>query len=269
MKKQEFKHGTIYLGDCLEVMPQAIEENSIDMVLADLPYGITACPWDKIIPFDKLWIEYKRIGKERTSFVFTASQPFTTDLINSNRKWFRYEWIWQKTASTGGLSANRVPLKIHENILVFYKSAGAYHPQKFRFQSSRLKIGEKDDGVLRDRSKSIYSCCKRVNWLETGKRYPLSIIFCDNVERNNRGFTRKSHPTQKPIALCEYLIKTYTSPGDLVLDNVIGSGTTAIAAYRTGRRWLGIEKDPEIFEKACVRIEQETRQQEMFVKTAV
>ncbi len=251
MRKREFGHGVIYNGDCLDVMLDVIEDHSIDMILADLPYGKTQNKWDIVISFEPLWKHYESVIKQKGAIVLTAAEPFASFLVVSNHKLFKYDLVWNKSLPTGFLNANRMPLRVHESILVFYKSLPVYNPVKW--QSTPYY---KCKRALTD-NYGHYECTEGLN--ETGERFPVSILDITNGNRNKNG-----HPTEKPVALFEYLIKTYTNKGDIVLDNVIGSGTTAIAAYNTGRKWVGIEKDPDIFDMACERIEKETLQQKLF-----
>jgi site-specific DNA-methyltransferase (adenine-specific) len=221
--------GTILHGDCLELMKD-IPDKSIDMILCDLPYGTTACKWDTIIPFEPLWEQYKRIIKDNGAIVLTASQPFTSALVMSNPKMFKYEWIWDKKLSSGALNANHRPMKRHENVCVFSKGKCAYMP-------------EMRTGKLRTRGGGKASQCygKVVPTKSISDQYyPTTILDFSNA--NQRG---KVHPTQKPVALFEYLIKTYTNEGDLVLDNCAGSGTTGVACKNTGRNFILIEKEQE------------------------
>lgn len=219
------KNGTLYMGDCLDVLPE-IPDGSVDMVLCDLPYGTTSFKWDKKLPFGRLWAEYSRLIREHGAIALTAQQPFATDLIVTGRKLFRYELIWEKTLACGFLNANRMPLRAHENILIFYKKGGG-------------------DG-------SVYGRTYRIQeHRNTGQRYPRSVLRFANVNARNHG-----HPTEKPLELFEWLIRTYTNEGDLVLDNCLGSGTTAVAAERQNRRWLGIEKELEYCEIAKRRLEE-------------
>jgi site-specific DNA-methyltransferase (adenine-specific) len=229
---------TVIQGDCLEVMP-GIPDKSIDMILCDLPYGTTACKWDQVIPFEPLWKEYKRLIKDHGAIVLTASQPFTSMLITSNLKWFRCEWIWQKSNGGGFLNANKYPLKRHENILVFSGSLPLYYPQKTKGKPYSCRSSSAGE-TTQDQTVA--------GWItdNSGDRFPTSVL----IFSNETGL----HPTQKPVALFEYLIKTYTNEGDLVLDNCIGSGTTAIAALNTGRHFIGIEKEPKYVEIARRRI---------------
>jgi len=231
----------LYNGDCLEIM-KTIEDNSVDMIMADLPYGTTACKWDSIIPLDVLWEQYNRICKKNAAMVFTAAQPFTTILAASNIKNLRYEWIWEKPQGTNPMNAKIMPLKSHENILVFYREKPTYNPQMWYstpysgYKSDTATIGE------------VYGNAKskhRDN--PDGSRYPKTII----KHKQEKGF----HPTQKPVGLMEYLIKTYTNEGDVVLDNTMGSGTTGVAAQNLCRGFIGIEMDENYFNIAKERIE--------------
>ena len=231
----------IYNEDCLEGMKR-IDDKSIDMILCDLPYGMTYNKWDTVIPLDRLWKQYKRVIKDNGAIVLTASQPFASELICSNRKLFRYEWIWEKENSTNFLNAKKNPLKKHENILVFYKKLPVYNPQ--------MSKGKPYTAVRKEKpSLNYYKNQKMAKTVSDGERYPISIIkFSRDKE--------KLHPTQKPVALFEYLIRTYTNEGETVLDNCIGSGTTAIACLNTNRNFIGFEKDKEYWEIANERLEQ-------------
>lgn len=231
----------LILGNCLEVLP-ILPDNSVDMVLADLPYGTTACKWDSIIPLDKLWNQYNRICKEDGAMVFTAAQPFTTILAASNLDNFRYEWIWEKPQGTNPMNAKVMPLKSHENILVFYRKKPVYNPQMWystpysAFSSNVSKIGE------------VYGSAKSKHRNNPdGSRYPKTVLKF----KQEKGL----HPTQKPVDLMEYLIKTYTNESDTVLDNTMGSGTTGVAAVRCHRNFVGIEMDPEYYKIAEKRIQ--------------
>ena len=229
----------IYNEDCIIGMKE-IEDKSIDMILCDLPYGTTSCKWDIIIPFESLWKQYERIIKDNGAIVLTASQPFTSELIHSNINLFRYEIIWEKEQATKFMFLKNQIGKIHENILVFYKKQPTYNPQmiqvnkpshsgtKNKVESHNLNGGEpKREGAT--------------------DRYPTSII------KFNRDRT-KLHPTQKPVELCEYLIKTYANEGETVLDNCMGSGTTAIACINTNRNYIGFELDENYHKIANERI---------------
>lgn len=225
-------------GDCLEVM-RGIADKSVDMILCDLPYGTTRNKWDSIIPLDALWEQYKRVIKDDGAIVLTAQTPFDKVLGYSNLKMLKYEWIWQKESGTGFLNAKKMPLKDHENILVFYKKLPTYNPQ--------MRTGFKPYTAKKGRHGSNYGKDKGAITVSDGIRYPLTTI------KFIRDST-KLHPTQKPVALFEYLIRTYTNPGEIVLDNCIGSGTTAVAAINTGRQFIGIEREHEYVEIANNRI---------------
>lgn len=228
----------LMLGDCLELMA-ALPDRSVDMVLCDLPYGTTACAWDSVLPFDKLWAAYRRICKPNAAIVLTASQPFTTDLIQSNRAEFRYELIWDKTKGGNFLLAKKQPMKSHENIVVFYRSQPTYNPQ----MEVRGKPRKKGGGRASDNFGAVPSVSFNNEY------YPTSILAHSTGSRKDH-----YHPTQKPVALMEYLIRTYANEGDAVLDNTMGSGTTGVAARNTGRRFIGMERDPKYFAIAWDRI---------------
>jgi len=241
----------LILGDCLDVM-RTIPDKSVDAVITDPPYGTTACSWDNIIPFAPMWQHYERIIKDKAAIILFSSQPFTTDLIASNRKLFRYEIIWKKTQPQGFLNANKAPLRNHENICVFYKKLPTYRPIK-------TKVKRSDIGRVRQvnamRSQQ-YREMDRTTWVETGERYPTDVVEFSNwngaLFGKNKNATK--HPTQKPVDLCAYLIETYTNPGDMVLDNCMGSGTTGVACVQTGRNFIGIEIDENYYKIAQKRI---------------
>ena len=216
-------------GDCLEIMPK-IADKSIDMILCDLPYGTTACKWDTIIPFEPLWEQYKRIIKDNGAIVLTASQPFTSALVMSNIKMFKYEWIWEKTRGSGYLNSKHRPLLTHENICVFYKDKPTYNPQMTKGKPYEKGYVEKGS-ELYGKIKSYH------NANPSGDRFPRTSLKFSNQRKGN------VHPTQKPVALFEYLIKTYTNEGNLVLDNCAGSFTTAVACNNLKRNWICIEKE--------------------------
>lgn len=240
----KIEKNTIYHMDCLKGMKD-IPDQSVDLILCDLPYGTTNCSWDSIIPFDQLWDQYKRVIKENGAIVLTASQPFTTKLINSNLKWFRYEWIWKKgNHVTGFPNANRMPLKNHENVCVFYRKLPTYHPQglikikpKMVQNNPNMQALGKQNGTLNKRHLVRY------------KNYPKSII---DFPRESKTF----HPTQKPEPLFEYIIRTYTNEGETVLDNCMGGFTTAIACDNSNRNWIGFELSEKYCEKGMERINQ-------------
>lgn len=234
------KLNKIYNGDCLELMKE-IDDKSIDMILCDLPYGTTRNKWDSVISLDELWKQYNRIIKDNGAIVLTAQAPFDKVLGTSNLKMLRYEWIWQKNVATGHLNVKRQPMKEHENILVFYKKLPDYHPQFTKGEP----YSNKRNGVY-DSGTTYMNNVKRTDTVNNGIRYPKSILHFDR----EIGL----HPTQKPVSLFEYLIRTYTNEGETVLDNCIGSGTTAIACLNTGRNYIGIEKDNTYFNLANERI---------------
>ena len=225
-------------GDCLEEM-KTIEAGSVDMVLADPPYGTTACKWDSVIPFEPMWAGIKHVVKKNTAIVMAASQPFTSALVMSNVKMFKYCWYWRKEAGTGLLNAKRQPLRDVEDLPVFYSKQCTYNPQFTQGKPYKCKKGGETD---------CYNNSGEVITESDGKRYPKTL----------QKFTRdrnKLHPTQKPVALMEYLIKTYTNEGNTVLDFTMGSGTTGVACANLNRDFIGIELDPDYFKVAEKRIE--------------
>ena len=232
-------------GDCLELMKD-IPDKSIDMILCDLPYGTTACKWDIVIPFEPLWEQYNRIIKDNGAIVLFGSQPFTSALIMSNLKMFKYEWIWEKDAGSNFVTVKYQPMKEHENILVFGKGKTRYFPIMQERIGSRK--GKETTTIDSGRKDSVYGTQEGRGILKVGKlRYPRSI------QRFNR--ERGLHPTQKPVALLEYLIKTYTNENDVVLDNCMGSGSTGVACKELNRNFIGIELDEKYFKIAKERIE--------------
>lgn len=233
----EIVPNSLVRADCLEAMKH-IADGSVDMILCDLPYGTTACKWDTVIPFEPLWAQYRRIAKRNAAIVLTASQPFTTALIASNMKGFRYSWVWDKVRGSNFQHARRQPMKSHEDVCVFYSAQPTYNPQHWYgkpYAVKEMTRGRKVEG-LRGGAANI----RAATVSEDGRRYPLSIV------RYSRDGDR-THPTQKPVALMEYLIRTYTNEGDVVLDNCMGSGTTGVACLNTGRRFIGIERDDGYF----------------------
>ena len=223
---------------------QEIPDGSVDLILCDLPYGITANSWDKVIDFKKLWKEYHRISKPDTPIVLTAQQPFTTDLINSNRKEFRYCWQWCKHKTVGFLNAKKRPLMVFEDVVVFYRKAGRYFPI---MRQGKMREKGREGKQLSTNYRGTYGPVKSMNNLY----YPTQLI---DIPKENK---EQAHPTQKPIALMEYLIRTYTKVGDTVLDNCMGSGTTGVACISTGRNFIGIELDEKWYEYAKERIKDE------------
>jgi site-specific DNA-methyltransferase (adenine-specific) len=233
---------TLYLGDCLELLP-TLAAGSIDAVITDLPYGTTACSWDEVIPFAPMWKQVRRLLKPRGAFVTTARQPFTSALVMSNPDWFRYELIWQKTSHTNFFHVRMQPAALHENILVFYGQQPTYNPQ---MQTGKPYTDKRES---HDRHEGYRQCTtKRIAIDNGGMRYPSTVQLFSN---GNNGSV---HPTQKPVALMAYLIRTYTNAGDTVLDFTMGSGTTGVAAAKEGRNFVGIELDEGYFAIAQKRI---------------
>ncbi len=246
---------TLHNGDCLDVM-RAMPDGSVDAIITDLPYGTTACKWDEVIPFAPMWEQVKRVLKPRGVFVTTASQPFTSALISSNMEWFKYEWVWVKAISSGFLHAKNAPLKLHENIVVF--SGGTighmgkvvnrmnYYPQMSAGKPYKMAknpdVRFKWGNIARPSTNHIHIAENE------GTRYPVSVLNYKNPNHSN------VHPTQKPVALYEYLIRTYTNEGDTVLDMTMGSGTTGVAAMQAGRKFVGIELSEDYFKVAEKRI---------------
>lgn len=234
---------TLMHGDCLERMA-AIADGSVDMVLCDLPYGTTQNAWDAVIPFDALWEHYWRVCKPSAAIVLTAAQPFTSALVMSQPKEFRYQWVWEKAKATGFLNAKKQPLRAHEDVLVFYKCLPTYSPQ--------MTMGEPYSMLKKSCATGSYgSQANRAGLIcaSDGERYPRSVLKMANSLR-----VESVHPTQKPVELMEYLIRTYTHAGETVLDSTMGSGTTGVEAVNLGRSFVGIERDAAYFEIAQQRI---------------
>jgi len=241
MTGEEDSGGDVRLlhGDCLEIMPRLFA-GSVDLVCADLPFQITSCAWDTLIPFAPLWAQYKRLLKPGGAVVLFGSQPFTSALVTSNPRWFRYDLVWQKSNPSGFLDANRKPLRAHESILVFAEGRHTYNPQFWYVPED--KRDKRQKRIRKEEPQRVYSVRKEtVRREDDGRRYPLSILSVPSA------WGKKMHPTQKPVALLEYLVKTYTNEGELVLDNTAGSFTTGVACVNTGRRFIGIEKSAEYF----------------------
>jgi len=245
----------LYHGDCLEVLP-TFPPASVEAIITDLPYGTTACEWDSIIPLDEMWKQVKRVLKANGVFVTTSAQPFTSVLIMSNIKWFRYDWVWDKYTPTGFLNANIAPLKSHEVICVFAKGKHTYNPQKFKKPYNAFRSG-KNSKIIGNELGGEETYRKGLIRKSTAideYSFPKSII---QIKTGNGTVKSKyEHPTQKPINLYEYLIRTYTNAGETVLDICMGSGTTGVAAKQTGRNFIGIEKEQKYFEVASRRIAQ-------------
>lgn len=246
----------IWHGDCLEQMDLFIADNSIDLILCDLPYGTTACKWDTIIPFKPLWEQYERIIKPNGAIVLTATNPFASLLINSNMKLFRYEWVWYKNMTSGFALARKQPMRNHELILVFYKKQPVYNyikeprdmspesAKRMNYDFTSLKgVNEQQAGI------------KKVQYIPESKdlSYPKTVKKWNGINPHNR-----LHPTEKPVDMFEYLIKTYSNEGNLVLDNCSGSGTTAIACLNTNRNYICIEKAEKYYNESVQRIKNHT-----------
>ena len=229
-------------GDCLELMKD-IPDKSIDMILCDLPYGTTRCKWDSVIPFEPLWKQYSRIIKDNGAICLFSQMPFTAALVMSNLKMFRYEWIAEKSMATGFLNAKHMPLKCHENICVFYKKLPTYNPQMTKGKPYNIK--------RRDCGAQYLGNFDNIETKNEGTRYPRDVLkdlwkpYCSG---------KMLHPTQKPVPLLEYLIKTYTNKGETVFDNCMGSGSTGVACVNTSRNFIGIELDEKYFKIAERRI---------------
>ena len=224
----------LYQGDCLECMKE-IPDESIDMILCDLPYGTTQNKWDSIIPLEQLWSEYNRIIKPNGAIVLTSQGVFTAQLILSQSKLFKYKWVWEKSKPTNFLNAKKQPLRKHEDVCVFYKKPPVYNPQ--------MTQGEPyNKGVRKNQLSGSYGDFQPVEVSSAGERYPTDIIYVKTAESEGEVI----HPTQKPVALGRYLIKTYTNPGDVVLDNTFGSGSFLVAALLEGRNFIGIEKNEDV-----------------------
>lgn len=233
-------------GDCMDLM-NTIQDRTIDMILCDLPYGTTKCKWDIVIPLDKLWDQYRRIIKDNGAIVLFAQTPFDKVLGCSNIDMLRYEWIWEKTQATGFLNANKMPMKAHENILVFYKKLPTYNPQ---ITTNHLPAHNRvKKAVIANKTEIYGKTNKDIKGGGETTRFPRSVVtFASDKQTCNL------HPTQKPLELCKYLINTYTNENDLVLDNCMGSGTTGVACKQLNRSFIGIEKDEKYFNIAKKRI---------------
>lgn len=228
-------------GDCLELL-STVPDSSIDMVCCDMPYGTTQCKWDSVIDLETLWMHYERVCKKSAAIVLFAQTPFDKVLGASKLDWLRYEIIWEKPAATGFFNAKKMPLKAHENILVFYQSLPTYNPQ-MTHGHTRKTAGRKEIGS------EVYGKGIKKTHYDSTSRYPRSV---QKISKDNR--LENLHPTQKPVPLVEWLISTYTNEGDTVLDNCMGSGTTGVACKNLGRKFVGIEIDPKYFNAAEDRL---------------
>lgn len=240
----------VFHGDCLEIMKN-IPDGSIDMILCDLPYGTTQNKWDSIIDLPKLWSEYKRVIKDNGAIVLTAQTPFDKVLGCSNLEMLKYELIWEKSKATGFLNAKKIPLKAHENILIFYKKQPTYNPQMTKGEPYNKGFIKAQNG---NGTYGNFDAKLRLN--ESGDRFPRSVFYFKTSEAEGK----VQHPTQKPIALFEYLVKTYTNEGETVLDNCAGSGTTGIACINTNRKFILIEKEKEYVDIINERINNYVKQ---------
>ena len=241
-QNQENELINLMQGDCLEKMKE-IPDGSVDMVLADPPYGTTACNWDSVIPLEPMWEQLKRVIKPNGAIVMTASQPFTSALVCSNIAWFKYDWVWEKPSAKGHLNAKKQPMRAHESVLVFYNKQSTYNPQMTTGHVRKTSTKHKD------LNSEVYNPNTKTVTYDSSERYPRSVQL---VKQD----TQKSslHPTQKPVALMEYLIKTYTNENETVLDFTMGSGTTGVACKNLNRSFIGIELDEEYFKIAQDRI---------------
>lgn len=247
---------TLYHGDCLEIMKH-IPDGSIDMVLADPPYGTTQCKWDAVIPFEPMWLHLKRVIKKRGAIAMTASQPFTSALIMSNPGWFKYDWVWLKPKGTGHLNAKKQPMRDKEDILIFYQAQCTYNPQMTEGSPYKDKAGK--DHLAKTSMTDSYGDYTNYRNDNHGLRYPRQSLKIGVVERGT------VHPTQKPVELMEYMIKTYTNEGETVLDFSMGSGTTGVACKNLNRKFIGVELDKEYFDIAGKRINEVKPQVEMVI----
>ena len=241
LHKTDVSRSTLFWADCFDVFP-FIEDKSIDAIICDLPYGTTACKWDSILPLNELWKEYKRVIKPNGAIVLTASQPFTSVLGCSNLEWLKYEWIWDKVRGVGFQVAKYRPMMQHENILVFGKGKVTYNPQ----MTKRNDVKRSKSYAKVDSSNPLkYNHGEVIEYTE---RHPTSILTYSNASQKG-----KEHPTQKNLDLFEYLVKTYTNEGDIVLDNCMGSGTTNLACLKLNRQSIGIEKEKQYYDIAVRR----------------
>jgi len=247
------------LGDCLEVM-KTIEDNSIDAIITDPPYGTTACKWDSVIPFEPLWEQYKRVIKDNGAIVLFGSQPFTSALIMSEPKMFKYSWVWNKVTARGHLVAKHRPLQQTEDIIVFGNSKHNYYPLMIDRPKNKWKKSKefKKTDIINSNGKTEYKIYK--TW------FPKNLIEFSNANASNN---KPLHPTQKPLELLEYLVKTYTKENEIVLDNTMGSGTTMVACKNTNRNGIGIEMDENYFNIAIERVGEKRKEKEIEAPTLI
>ena len=239
----------LYHGDCLEIMKN-IKDHSVDMILCDLPYGSTPLTWDNIIPIDKLWEQYSRIIKDNGCIALFGQEPYSSQLRISNLKMYKYDWYWEKESFTNVFQVSKRPGKNVETISIFYKKQCVYNPQKYVHSGKKVQNSIGKTARFSSTQIGLNKECRPFGYVDDFTRFPKQVI---RINRENRRDT--VHPTQKPVQLLEYLIKTYTNEGQIVLDNCMGSGSTGVACVNTGRNFIGIEKDDEYFKIASQRIE--------------
>ena len=234
---------TFYLGDCLEVLP-LLPDGSVDLIYCDLPFGTTQCSWDNVIPFNEMWKQVVRIAKQNTPIVFHSQQPFTSNLIMSNPKMFKYTWVWEKSKATGFLNAKKRPLVAHEDIVVFCKGTPVYYPQMTKGEAY-------NKGVRKQQTDNdVYGKFEQVEVKSDGLRYPRSVQYFKTAESEGQTF----HKTEKPIDLCKYIIQTYSLEGQTVLDFTMGSNKSGLACEMLNRAFIGIESDAEHFATSIRRV---------------
>jgi site-specific DNA-methyltransferase (adenine-specific) len=236
---------TLHHGDCLDILP-TLQSGSVDAIITDPPYGTTACKWDSVIPFEPMWRELKRIIKPRGAIVLFGSQPFTSALVMSNPGWFKCEWVWRKTRASNFAAVQDQPLRVHESLLIFADGSPNYYPQMWSGEAYKTRTRV-------DRDVTVFGTFKGNNYNPNEVRtvrYPVSVVDVASMRQQDR-----IHPTQKPTALLEYLVKTYTHAGDTVLDFTMGSGTTGEACITTGRDFIGIERERQYYDIAARRLE--------------
>ena len=250
--QNKYSNINLFNADCLEIL-KTLSDKSIDMVFCDLPYGTTRNSWDSLIDLDKLWNQYNRVVKDNGAIVLTAANPFDKVLAMSNLKNFKYDWIWEKNKATGHLNAKKLPLKAHEYVLIFYKKMPTYNPQ-FTYGHKPMNAVKPKDKIPHPEKLRNYGHVETHIGNPGGSttRYPRSVIKIPVINNDNQD---KWHPTQKPIELVEYFIKTYSNEGDVILDNTMGSGSTGVACINTKRKFVGIEMNKEYFDKAKKWIE--------------
>lgn len=246
----DFDSGALFNADCFDIMP-LIEDKSVDAIIADLPYGVTNCKWDSVLDLNEMWAQFKRIIKENGVIILFGQTPFDKVLGCSNLEWLRYEWIWEKPQATGHFNAKKMPMKAHENILVFYNKTPKFYPQKTEGHKPMNSYTKKAEVINKT---EVYGKVKQdMSGGGETDRYPRSVqVFSSDKQKTKLDGT--IHPTQKPLALLEMLVKSYTDKGDMVLDNTMGSGTTCLAAKQLNRKFIGIEKEKKYYDVAVKRL---------------